>query len=265
MYAPDGNRVYYAYMDIKTAALGGTDIVVSFSDNDGATWTGPILVLDGSSLGPVQFIYDKPWIGTHIDVPGAQPNNNLVYVTATLFRALPAPSLPYPDAIAFTRSTDGGLNWAGSRILDVGRDAATGVLPILVQGSRPIGGLGNDVLVAWFHSGEDGQGAQTGIGGGHFQIRTARSPDGGLTFAAPVIAVQDNFEVPFFLGPLGSYHRWWTTMFPDVEIDSVGVAHIAYVHDPVSGTMTGEDGDVRYIRSAGPPVRHVGPADHGQR
>jgi hypothetical protein len=55
-------------------------------------------------------------------------------------------------------------------------------------------------------------------------------------------------------------------MWPDVEIDSTGVAHLAYGHDPVAnGTCSygsvvipncssnAEEGDVRYIFSAGAP------------
>ena len=42
-------------------------------------------------------------------------------------------------------------------------------------------------------------------------------------------------------------------MFPDPEIGPNGSAHIVYTHDPVSGSATPEEGDVRYISSAGPP------------
>jgi hypothetical protein len=42
-------------------------------------------------------------------------------------------------------------------------------------------------------------------------------------------------------------------MFPDVEIAPNGTGHIVYTHDPVPGTATSEDGDIRYIGSEGPP------------
>jgi hypothetical protein len=242
-YAPDGNRVYYAYMDIKPPSLGGFDIVVSYSNNDGETWIGPILVLDGTGLGPIAFQYDKPWIGTHVDVPGSQANNSFVYVTASLFRVRgPIP----PVSIAFTRSTNQGLTWGTERILDTGADPAPGVPQVIVQGSRPTGGLGGEVLVAWYHSDTDGWLS------GEFQIRIARSTNNGLTFGSPVVAAQDSFETPFFLGPQSSFQRWWATMFPDIEIDTGGIAHIVYAHDPLQGSMTAEDGDIRYI-SASPP------------
>jgi len=47
-------------------------------------------------------------------------------------------------------------------------------------------------------------------------------------------------------------------MFPDVEIDGGGAAHIAYTHDPAANPFPGfsdtpEDGDIRYVTSTGQP------------
>lgn len=58
-YAPDGSRVYAAYMDIVGA---NWDILVSHSDDNGVTWSAPVIALDGN---PAAFVYDKPWIDTH--------------------------------------------------------------------------------------------------------------------------------------------------------------------------------------------------------
>lgn len=226
-YAPDGSRVYYAYMDIKGV---NWDIVVSYSDDDGATWTGPVIALDALP----GFLYDKPWIGTHVD----DSQSNWVYVTATQF-GLAAGS---PDHIAFTRSADQAVSWSfPPALLD------TSVFPVVVQGSRPTGGVGGEVLVAWYNSGPDGWLV------GNFQIRTRRSSNNGATFDPIVTASVDGAELPFFLGPFFFYHRWWGAMFPDVEIDPHGEAHIAYTHDPVAGFATAEDGDIRYISSSGSP------------
>lgn len=225
-YAPDGSRVYYAYMDIKGTDF---DIVVSYSDDNGMTWSTPVIALDDSISS--SDIYDKPWIGTHID----DEQSSWVYVTATHFTTL-------GDHIAFTRSGNKGVTWSTSPIfLD------TPVGAVVVQGSRPTGGIGGEVLVAWYNSGSDGWLT------GSFKIRTARSGNNGATFDAPVDAAVESFEAPFWLGPGSFYHRWWGTMFPDVEIDSSGRAHIAYTRDPVNGSANSEDGDIRYISSMGTP------------
>src|SRR5262245_12149312 len=91
-YAPDGSRVFYAYMDMKQN--NDWDIVVSYSDDDGQSWTGPIIALDAQP----GFLYDKPWIAAHVD----NNESNWVYVTATQFSTVAGRT----DHIAFTRSSN---------------------------------------------------------------------------------------------------------------------------------------------------------------
>jgi hypothetical protein len=251
-YAPDGSRVYYAYMDIKFEAGPDTftvdlDILVSSSSNDGRTWTGPVVALDGSptvftpdpDTTVLGFQYDKPWIGTSLD------DKNWVYVTATRFDDF----TPGDCHIAFTRSAAKGRagSWRSPTIVD--HSAGGCGNPVVVQGSRPAGGRHGELLLAWYHSGTDGWLE------GPFQIRTRRSSNHGRTFQPIRVAASDSVEAPFFLGPQFFYHRWWGTMFPDVEIDGRGRAHLLYTHDPVAGSDTAEDGDVRYVTSPVPPYR----------
>lgn len=231
-YSPDGSRVYYAYMDIKFIHF---DIVVSYSDDDGQSWKGPVVALANVSAD-----YDKPWIGTHVR-SSSSSNSKWVYVTATRF------DFAGPCHIDFTRSSTKGTSWSSPQTLDTSvGGCGSGANPV-VQGSRPTGGKNNDVLVAWYNSGGDGF-----LTGG-FQINTRYSSNNGGTFGAIVPAAVDTTELPFFLGPGFAYHRWWGGMFPDVEIAPNGSGHIAYIHDPVPGTTTAEDGDVRYVSSTGPP------------
>jgi len=259
-YAPDGSRVYYAYMDIKQIFVPvppftltiDLDIVVSYSNDDGATWTGPVVALNGAptiiTFAPFSitpgFAYDKCWIGTHID----DSQSNSAYVSATRFDDF----APFACNIAFARSSNQSVSWSAPLILDssVGGCGA-GVNPV-VQGSRPTGGVGGEVLVAWYNSGSDGW------LNGSFRIRTRRSGNNGTAFDPVVNAAVDSFEAPFFLGPNQFYHRWWGTMFPDVEIDPGGEAHIIYTHDPAANPIPGlsntaEDGDIRYVTSPGSP------------
>lgn len=257
-------RFYYAYMDIKFFSefafplftFGSDfDILVSFSDDGGATWTGPSVALDGDPFsitinldtGQVDidpgFNYDKNWIATHPD------DDDFVYVTATRFDNF----LAFPDPgdchIAFTRSNidDGGLGpWSPPALLDSSSGGCAN--PVVVQGSRPTAGYDGDVLVAWYNSGDDGWLE------GSFEIRTRHSGDNGATWDPTVTAVVDSFEAPFWLGPFVGYHRWWGTMFPDVEIGEDGRAHIVYTHDPEENPFPGfsdtaEDGDVRIVSS----------------
>ena len=191
---------------------------------------------------------DKNWVGVHVDPSQA----NWIYITATRFNT---PGFPQ---IAFTRSANKGNSFSAHTTLD-GASAA------VAQGSHPAGGIGGEVLVAWYHSGADG------FLNGKFQIRTRRSGDHWVTFDAVITAATDGAELPFWLGPYTQYKRWWGGMFPSLEIDGAGGAHVVYAHDPVaSATCTlpvpgggtrvvelcspnAEDGDIRYINSNGPP------------
>ena len=257
-YAPDGSRVYFAYMDVfsqltfpggRPTIMERFDILVSHSDNNGATWSAPVVALAGQTLiiqfNPFQIVqpgfdYDKPWINTHVD----DGESNWVYVTATRFNNF-TPGLS-PIAIHFARSNNKGTSFAAPVTLE---NASGNVVD---QGSHPAGGVGGDVLVAWYNSGTDG------FLNGSFEIHTRRSSDHGTTFDPVVVAATDSFELPFFLGPLAFYERWWGGMFPSLAIDGGGGAHIVYAHDPVNprtpaGFASTESGDIRYISSDGSP------------
>jgi hypothetical protein len=231
-YSPDGSRVFYAYMNLKFEPTVDFDIIVSYSTDNGASWTGPFIALNGV---PDVFLYDKPWITTPDDV------SRYVYVTSTRFDASGACS------IEFTRSTNGGTAYAAPTTLEAAPPICGEGTSTLVQGSRPAGGKHGNVLVGWYHSGSDGWLT------GSFNIRVRHSDDFGATFGPIVTAGNDAAEVPFWLGPFLCYERWWGSMFPDVELDPHGGGHIAYTHDPAPGFSTAEDGDVRYATSARAP------------
>jgi hypothetical protein len=280
-YAPDGRRVYYAYMDIKFSEsivgdpqdpdlitlTSDLDVVVSHSDNGGRRWSRPVVALNGDpssvTFDPETgalvdfdpgFDFDKPWIATHL--PARSQLDQLrrrVYVSATRFDTFHP---GFACAIVVTSSANRANSWrAPVELESSGGDCGA---PVLVQGSRPSAGPGRQVLVAWYNSGVDGP-----FQGG-FKIRTAFSSS-GTRWRRPVTAVRDSFEAPFFLGPFAFYHRWFGTMFPDIEIAQDGRAHLVYTHDPEENgftfnkvffpevSTTAEDGDIRYIRSAHQP------------
>ena len=263
-YAPDGKRVYYAYMDIKSTVeetattitfTDDWDIVVSYSDDDGKSWTGPVVALDGDpssftfgiDTGELLdfepgFLYDKPWISTPLDAG----QKDWGYITATRFDNFGA----FDCHITFTRSGDQSATWDAPALLE-----SSPACDPVIQGSRPAGGKGGNVLVAWYDSGPDGWLS------GNFQIRTRLSSSNGATWNNIVTAAADSYEAPFWLGPENFYHRWWGVMFPDVEIDGAGAAHIAYTHDPAENPEPGfsdtpEDGDIRYATSSGAPYNN---------
>ena len=209
-YAPDGSRVHAAYIDVFSRFTPGPpptitqelDILVSHSDDDGATWSAPVVALAGSptiiQFSPFKIIalgfdYDKPWINTHAD----RSESDFAYVTATRFDNFP----PGRCHIAFTRSSTQGASWSSPALLESSPGGCGVGTSFVVQGSHPAGGLGGEVLVAWYNSGTDG------FLRGSFQIRTRSSANHGAKFGSIAVASTDSNELPFWLGPLCFYHR----------------------------------------------------------
>jgi len=265
-YAPDGSRVYYVYMDMKSTfeyvgedwrnTFDG-DILVSTSNDNGSTWTAPVVALDGEESSflydteageyiDVQegYEFDRPWIST----PQDAAEKNWVYITATrLDHKVDSPTACFH--INFVSSDDGGSTWAEPVSLDQSTGSCDDFYGMLVHGARPAGGMGGNVLAAWYHSGSDGMGV------GEFEIRTRYSNDHGSTWNDIVTVVTDSHEIPLWW-IVGPFVRQSGAMFPDVEIDGKGGAHIAYVHDPyrpVEGADEAENGDIRYTTSTGTP------------
>ncbi len=269
-YAADGHTLFAAYRDFKGGQIplepppgGGTrkryfqetDILLSRSEDDGRTWSAPVLAIDGDGWS-----YVKECVGAVCTFLDEDPGETLerptlatgpeareagwVYATANSLGMLQPADAPL-YAVAFARSGDGGRHWSARTAI---AEAAAGT-PVTVQGGHVAAGAGGEVLVAWYDSGADGPRVGT------FEIRTRRSGDHGDSWDDAVDAVVNEGELGPNLGPTPTLKSWWPGMFPDVAVDDVGGAHIVYTHDPEPGSATAEEGDIRYISSPRQPYR----------
>jgi hypothetical protein len=186
-----------------------------FSDNNGASWTGPIVI---STRGnPVSF-NDKIAIAT--DTNPLSPNFGNVYVSWTLFTGNPtlnfgeAPVFS-PEPIVLARSTDGGNTF--SKPVQLSQSANNGIVGGR-QGSSPEVAPNGDVFVFW--SGAiDRQSAELG----------ARSTNGGRTFAKPfLVSFKNDNPSPL---PGASFRD---NSFPNAEIGSDGKLYVVWT-DYTSG------------------------------
>jgi hypothetical protein len=263
-YTPDGRALLAAYRDFKSEVsiinVPGepsrvrisqkTDVLLSRSEDEGATWSTPVLAIEGDGWGVLrqtvngQIVILESDPGETLERPSlAAAESGWVYATANRLAQLQPVGDP-PTGIVFARSGDAGRTW-GAR--DLVAEGLAGSPEQVVQGGKVVAGAGGEVLVAWYDSGPDGprQGA--------FAVRTRRSGDHGASWDDAVDAVVNEMELGLNLGPIPTQKSWWTAMFPDAAVDGAGRAHVVYTHDPEPGSATAEEGDIRHVTSPRPP------------
>jgi hypothetical protein len=264
-FSPDGLFLYLSYMDVddQGTLLDKTDDTdtVRVEVHDGLNpGTAPLATQDIFTGNSGSFA-DKPWIDVHTwdaDGTGAP----FVYATATLFSGTSC-------NIVYNRNIGNGtvawdfVSTGATLAASASCDATNPATARVVQGSRPAAGPSSQVLVCWYDSGADGW--STGLGSGFplnkFNIACRSSNDRGATFSggvAPPETTPGNwiyaakavaFEVPYYLGPNHSYHKWYQTEFPAIAIDHLGNAHIVFTYAPGTNPDAADSGNVSYIKS----------------
>jgi len=232
-FSPDGNTVYYNYLSVR-ADTSSSDIVVATAPGFAPDLVGlATVVIAGGFDFP-----DKNWLEVHTfdSGDGVVDGGGYVYVSGTVFFA------NGDCGIIVNRSANYGLTWdygaAGSVLFN-----SPGCSPV-VQGSRPAGGPGQQVLVCYYHSETDGFRLN------RFDIKCLSSADRLTSISAPITAANNvPYELSEWLGPTANYHRWWGGMFPSIAIDHRGVAHVAFTVDPTLNQLDAESGNVQYMRS----------------
>jgi hypothetical protein len=182
-------------------------LAVSFSDDKGATWSGPVVATTKDN--PVSF-NDK--IAIWADSNPASPYFGYVYVSWTLFKGAGnfGESNTYsPEPIMIARSTDGGLTFDKPRKLTPSHNnGSVGGR----QGSTIRSAPNGDVFVIWddaFHQDS--------------AILGARSTNGGKTFGRPFL-VSYKSDIPG--GFPGASFR--SNSFPMADIDASGNLYVVW-------------------------------------
>jgi len=239
-FSPDGLAFTISYMDIDN--FNGIDNIRL------DIWDGLFFFSYGAST-PFPYVgafLDKNWHDVHTfdAADGTADGGGYVYATTTVF-------IGTGCGILLNRSSDYGFGWDYSpgALIDFVDPCAN---PVLLQGSRPIGGPGEQVLVCYFDSGPDGwsPGDPPTVPSDRFGIACQSSGDRMTTISGLFYAsLNIPYELPFYLGPNQSYHRWWGGMFPSVAIDHLGKAHVAFAADPNTNKLDPESGNVYTIRN----------------
>ncbi len=210
----NGARAYFG--SLAGSPTFGPDqelLAVSYSDDGGATWSGPVVATTRDN--PVSF-NDK--IAIWADSNPSSPNFGNVYVAWTLFIGTgnfgEAPTFS-PEPIMISRSTDGGLTFDRPRKLSPSHNnGAVGGR----QGAEIRSAPNGDVYVFW----DDAISRRSAV-------LAARSTDGGRTFGRPFLVAYKN-DIPG--GFPGASFR--SNSFPMADIDSSGNLYVVWA-DYTSG------------------------------
>ena len=149
-YSPDGTVVTFSYMDINAAA-DVSNIRLHRRDGFDPTTgppSGPDTTTPFLDSGQGHF-FDKNWHDVHkFDAAdGVLDGAAFIYATVTRF------TVTDDCEIFFNRSSDYGETWDGGTGLLI--DSVPCSVTV-VQGSRPVGGPGQQVLICYYDSATDG-------------------------------------------------------------------------------------------------------------
>ena len=229
---------FYSFLSIGSFFFGsgGQDDVVVATSQDGGNWTNHVAVQRGASNSITNFgsgeLFDKPYLTI-----GPSKTNSLadaVYVTYTDFVDYCTQN-PYVchenSTIMQVHSTDFGVTWskpiAVSPTVTISSPSFNSLIGRLVQGSMPAVAPDGDLYVAYYDSGKDGWLNASAT------VMMAKSVDGGITFSPPKQAALIPQQLTFASGGSFFGFRWWSSMFPSMDVAKDGTVYIAYAakHD----------------------------------
>jgi len=215
---------YYAFLSISPS-ITQDDLVVATS-SDGVTWTNHVAVqrrtLPKNSTISSE-IFDKEYIAV-----GPSKGNlsvDAVYVTYTDFIDYCSGFFICKEnsTIMQVHSTNFGVTW--SKPLAVSPNATATSFPTtgrLVQGSVPATAPNGDVYVAYYDSGKNGPLNASAT------VMIAKSTNGGVSFSPPAQAALIPQQLTFASLGRNCCFRWWSSMFPSMDVAPDGTVYIAY-------------------------------------
>jgi len=223
-----GGTFYYSFLSLAASASGtvtNDDVVVATSA-DGVHWTNHVAVQRKTFTGAstiVSEIYDKDYLAV-----GPNRNNlslDSVYVTYTDFTEY----CPFPSScnlnttIMQVHSTNSGITWSSPvAVSPSATSPASSMTGRLITGPMPAVASNGNLYVAYFDTGINGFLNSTA------SIMVAKSTNGGASFSAAVVAATILQQLTFASEGSSCCFRWWSSMFPSMDVALDGTIYIAY-------------------------------------
>ena len=224
---------YYSFLSIGQSFFsnpGGQDDIVVATSADGVHWANHVAVQRRAFLNSTirSELFDKEYMAV-----GPSKSNSAVdavYVTYTDFVDYCQNNPPFGchenSTIMQVHSTNSGVTWskpiAVSPSVTITSSFFQSSTGRLVQGSMPAVAQNGDVYVSYYDSGKDGWLNASA------RIMITKSTDGGAGFSAPLQAAVIPQQLSFASQGNFCCFRWWSSMFPSMDVAPDGTVYIAY-------------------------------------
>jgi len=217
---------YYSFLSLSSASGSMSDDLVVATSTDGVHWTNHVAVqrktFTSTSTIMSEF-YDKNYLA--VGPNKNSPSLDSEYVTYTDFTEF-CPllsSCKVNSTIMQVHSTNSGITWSSpSASSPVATSPASSMTGRVVTGSMPAVASNGNLYVAYFDAGTNG------FLNASASVMITRSIDGGTSFSPPVVAAPIPQQLTFASQGSSCCFRWWSSMFPSMDVAPDGTVYIAY-------------------------------------
>jgi hypothetical protein len=223
-----GGTFYYSFLSLAASSSGTvtSDDVVVATSADGVHWTNHVAVQRKTFTSPSTItseFYDKEYLAV-----GPNQNNlsfDTLYVTYTDFTEY-CPFLSSCNVnttVMQVHSTNAGVTWSSPvAVSPTATFPAISMTGRIITGSMPAVASNGNLYVAYFDTGPNGFLNTTA------SIMIAKSTNGGTSFSTPVTAAPIPQQLTFASEGNSCCFRWWSSMFPSIDVAPDGTVYIAY-------------------------------------
>ncbi len=229
-------KFYYSFLSLASPSASASptsdDVVVATSP-DGVQWTNHVAVQRKTFTGNTTIrgeLYDKDYLA--VGPNKTNPFFDVIYATYTDFidycasGSLLACNEKVNSTIMEVHSTDSGLHWSSPPVAvsPTATASASAMAPPLVTGSMPaVAPAGapdtGDFYVAYYDS------RLNGFLNSSARVMIAKSTNNGLSFSPPTQAAMIPQQLTY---ASEAGFRWWSSMFPSMDVAPDGTVYIAY-------------------------------------